>query len=183
MPVPMPAPFRCRINPSRCCGADHIQVIHGARPGWFVRTDDSVIARGAGDYIRPPARGAACSNPANAAVSSGAGQPESRPAARYSLPRRDSTCRLAVVAQHLQLRSHFAVVVVTAAPAFPTCSQVLAGIETERRGAAHRTGLHPSVRPCEKYSAPCAWQASSITIRPYAIGQVQDRIHIRHLPV
>ena len=35
----------------------------------------------------------------------------------------------------------------------------------------------------EKYSAPCAWQASSTTINLYGAREFQDRVHIGHLAV
>ena len=118
------------------------------------------------------------------AASRAESRPESRPAGRCSPPCRGSTSwpgrdRAAsgsCCARSRIVRGHRA--------AFAARAQVLAGIEAERRRRAHRAGLLPAVAPaCEKYSAPCAWQASSITIRLYRSASSRIGVHVRHLPV
>ena len=87
---------------------------------------------------------------------------------------------LAVIAKHPDFASDITVVGRDGAR-FAAGSQVLARIEAEGRGAAHRSGLHPAILPLGKILRAVGLAGIFHHSQAEALGKVQDGIHIRRL--
>ena len=80
--------------------------------------------------------------------------------------------RLAVVAQHFDFTGQIGIIC-CCRPSLTTCSKIFPGIEAERSRMAMEPAFIQRLSLFEKYSAPCAWHASSITMSPYCSASLR----------
>ena len=126
-------------------GANHIEVIHRARPGRLIGKNEGFILSPEDGCIRLPARVAARSNSPDEAASRAEVRPESHPAARCSLPCRGSTSSPGHDRASILILPAISGIVRGHRPSLAARSKILSGIEAERSRPAHRSGLHPAI--------------------------------------